>query len=249
VDGITRVSQRPTVSPLLAIGVREAGPRLTSLPAGQGEGGCIGVSDALAVRKAGAVRRLSDFAVGPCAYSREPDGIRTHDRLDHNRRCLAIGLSGNSRRERRPAASSSRLTRRPQGPESPRKRQGLAWGPAATTTPPLPRGCTGAARAAGDGCCWAGAQAGQPSPKRHKPGAELGVQGLWRPSTARPRRVACSGGDQKSGPGFAPRLLSHARIDRPARVICPPPWPVVARARVTPLMVDQPNSIPVPEGA
>ena len=65
----------------------------------------------------------------------------------------------------------------------------------------------------------------------------------------RPRRVACGGGDQKSGPAFAPRLLSHARIDRPARVICPPPWPVVARARVMPLMVDQPNSIPVPEGA
>jgi hypothetical protein len=61
--------------------------------------------------------------------------------------------------------------------------------------------------------------------------------------------VASGGGDQESGPAFAPRLLSHARIDRPASVICPPPWPVVARARVTPFTVDQPNSIPVPEGA
>ena len=69
------------------------------------------------------------------------------------------------------------------------------------------------------------------------------------PVPPRPRRVRCGGRAQKSGPAFAPRLLSHARIDRPASVICPPPWPVVARARVTPLMVDQPNSIPVPEGA
>ncbi len=97
------------------------------------------------------------------------------------------------------------------------------------------------------GC--ASGESGRPSPTRRKPGAEFAVPGLWRPSIARPWRVACGGGDQKSGPAFAPRLLSHARIDRPARVICPPPWPVVARARVMPLMVDQPNSIPVPEGA
>jgi hypothetical protein len=77
----------------------------------------------------------------------------------------------------------------------------------------------------------------------------LASQACGAPVPPRPWWVASGGGDQESGPAFAPSLLSHARIDRPARVICPPPWPVVARARVMPLMVDQPNSIPVPEGA
>ena len=117
----------------------------------------------------------------------------------------------------------------------------------------LPRDTNGAARAARDRCFWAGAQrrVGAAQPRIGTSQAwNLPSQACVAPQCRRAlRRVACGGGDQKSGPAFAPRLLSHARVDRPARVICPPPWPVVARARVTPLIVDQPNSIPVPEGA
>ena len=96
---------------------------------------------------------------------------------------------------------------------------------------------------------WASGEWGQPSHELAQSSVELAVPRRGAPVPRRPRRAPCDGRAQKSGPAFAPRLLSHARIDRPARVICPPPWPVVARARVTPLMVDQPNSIPVPEGA
>jgi hypothetical protein len=51
------------------------------------------------------------------------------------------------------------------------------------------------------------------------------------------------------GPAFAPKLLSQLRMFAPAGVTSPSSYPVVATARVTPLEVDQPYSMPVPLAA
>lgn len=55
--------------------------------------------------------------------------------------------------------------------------------------------------------------------------------------------------DGQLGPAFAPKLLSQLRMFAPAGVTSPSSYPVVATARVTPLEVDQPYSMPVPLAA
>jgi hypothetical protein len=64
------------------------------------------------------------------------------------------------------------------------------------------------------GCAWG--ESGWPSPTRRKPGAELAVPGLWRPSTARPWRVACSGWGSEVRAGVCTEAVEPC-ANRPTR--------------------------------